>query len=63
MGFSKIEEVSRSHFNQKEIKSHKKGNYSKFSMMIQRMIQKKEKNYYNCVIEKVGDAHFLRKFE
>jgi len=32
-------------------------------MMIQRMIQKKEKNYYNCVIEKVGDAHFLRKFE
>lgn len=32
-------------------------------MMIQRMILKKEKNYYNCIIEKVGDAHFLRKFE
>ncbi|MDO8656750.1 MAG: NUDIX domain-containing protein [Nanoarchaeota archaeon] len=32
-------------------------------LMIEKFIQQKGKNYYDCVMEKVGDVHFLRKFE
>ena len=32
-------------------------------MMIEKMIKKQEKNYYNCVLEKKGKKHMLRKFE
>ena len=32
-------------------------------LMINRMIKNQEKNYFNCVLEKIGENHFLRKFE
>jgi len=32
-------------------------------LMIERIIKKRESGYYDCVIEKVGDRHLLRKFE
>jgi len=32
-------------------------------LMIKKMLQQREKNYYNCVIEKRGEEYFLRKFE
>ena len=32
-------------------------------LMIEKIITRKEGNYYNCVLEKVGDEYFLRKFE
>ena len=31
--------------------------------MIKKMIINKEGNYFDCVLEKVGEEHFLRKFE
>ncbi len=32
-------------------------------LMIVKMLKEREKNYYNCVIEKCGENHVLRKFE
>jgi len=32
-------------------------------LMIEKMIVNKEKNYYDCVLEKSGDNHTLKKFE
>ena len=32
-------------------------------LMIDKMVKRKEKNHYSCVIEKLGDKHILRKFE
>lgn len=32
-------------------------------LMIEKMIKNKEKNYYNCILEKSGDNHILKKFE
>jgi len=32
-------------------------------LMIDKMIKRKEKNHYSCVIEKLGDKHIIRKFE
>lgn len=32
-------------------------------LMIKKMILNKEKNYYNCIIEKIGNEHKLRTFE
>jgi len=32
-------------------------------LMIERIIKKRESRYYDCIIEKVGNRHFLRKFE
>lgn len=32
-------------------------------LIIQKIILNKEKNYYDCIIEKIKDKHFLRKFE
>lgn len=32
-------------------------------LMIEKIILNHEGNYYNCVIEKTGDSHILRKFE
>jgi len=32
-------------------------------LMIQKMVKDKEKNYYDCVIEKNGEEHILKKFE
>ncbi len=32
-------------------------------LMIEKMVIDKEKSYYECVIEKCGDKHILRKFE
>jgi ADP-ribose pyrophosphatase YjhB (NUDIX family) len=32
-------------------------------LMINKMLKTKEKNYYNCVIEKSGNDHILKKFE
>jgi len=32
-------------------------------LVIEKMIKAKEKNYYNCIIEKSGNEHILRKFE
>lgn len=32
-------------------------------LMIEKIILKKEKNYYDCVIEKKDNKHFLRKFD
>jgi len=31
--------------------------------IIERMIKNAGEGYYNCVLEKVGDEHYLRKFE
>lgn len=31
--------------------------------LIEKMVKTKEKSYYNCVIEKIGDSHLLRSFE
>jgi ADP-ribose pyrophosphatase YjhB (NUDIX family) len=31
--------------------------------MIEKMIKNRGKSYYNCVVEKIGEDHFLRKFE
>ena len=31
--------------------------------IIEKMVQKRANNYYNCVVEKVGEHHLLRKFE
>jgi ADP-ribose pyrophosphatase YjhB (NUDIX family) len=32
-------------------------------VMIERIIRNRESRYYDCVTEKVGDRHILRKFE
>lgn len=32
-------------------------------LMIKKIVLNKEKNYYICIIEKVGDAHILKQFE
>jgi len=32
-------------------------------LMIEKIIKNKEKNYYNCILEKVGDSYTLRKWE
>lgn len=32
-------------------------------LMIEKMVKNKGKSYYECVIEKSGVSHFLRKFE
>jgi 8-oxo-dGTP diphosphatase len=32
-------------------------------LMIKKMLLNKEKNYYNCIIERIGKDHILRKFE
>ena len=32
-------------------------------LMIEKILKNKEKNYFDCVLEKVGEEHFLRKFE
>lgn len=32
-------------------------------LMIEKLIKNREKGYFNCVIEKIGDEHHLRKFE
>lgn len=32
-------------------------------LMIEKIIKRKESNYYDCVIEKIGEDHILRKFE
>ena len=63
----------------REIKADKEGKLDWFSLdkleemkasiipsdylMIENMIRKRRSNYYNCVIEKIGDNHILRKFE
>lgn len=32
-------------------------------VMIEKIIKNREKNYYDCIIEKSGENHILRKFE
>jgi ADP-ribose pyrophosphatase YjhB (NUDIX family) len=32
-------------------------------LMIENIIKNKKKGYYNCVLEKIGDNHILKKFE
>jgi len=32
-------------------------------LILEKMVKNKEKNYYDCVIEKQGDKHILKKFE
>lgn len=32
-------------------------------MMIEKMLRNKEKNYYDCILEKIDEKHILRKFE
>ncbi len=32
-------------------------------LMIEKMILNNGSNYYNCILEKIGDEHILRKFE
>lgn len=32
-------------------------------LMIENLVRNKKKEYYDCVIEKIGDGHFLKKFE
>ena len=33
------------------------------NLIIEKMVRNKEKNYYDCVIEKKGEEHILKKFE
>lgn len=32
-------------------------------LMIERMVVNREKNYFNCVLEKIGEEYFLKKFD
>lgn len=32
-------------------------------LMIEKIIKNKESNYYDCILEKIGDNYFLKKFE
>ena len=32
-------------------------------LMIQKIIKNREKNYYNCILEKIGNNYILKKFE
>lgn len=32
-------------------------------LIIEKIVKNREKGYYNCILEKNGDNHFLKKFE
>jgi len=50
-------------FDMKEIERSKHLIIPSDIMMIEKMIRKTEKRYYDCILEKLGQKHVLRKFE
>lgn len=50
-------------FDLASIEQHKAEIIPSDYLMIEKIVKKKEKNYYNCVIEKQGDRYLLRRFE
>jgi ADP-ribose pyrophosphatase YjhB (NUDIX family) len=50
-------------FNLTEIEQFKNQIIPSDYLMIEKMVKNKEKNYYDCVIQKVQNEHILKKFE
>lgn len=50
-------------FNLDEIESIKDQVIPSDFLMIEKIIKNKDKNYYNCIIEKSGENYILKKFE
>lgn len=50
-------------FNLTELESIKHKLVPSDFLMIEKIIKNKESNYYDCILEKINDDYFLRKFE
>jgi mutator protein MutT len=61
--FPEIENKNLGWFELNEIEAMKDEIIPSDFLMIEKLVRNREGNYYNCVIEKTGDSHVLRKFE
>lgn len=61
--FPETENENLKWFDMEDIEKHRGKIIPSDFLMIEKIVRKKEGNYYNCVIEKDGDSHILRKFE
>jgi len=50
-------------FNMNHLEEMKENIIPSDYLMIENMIKDRKSNYYNCVLEKIGDKHVLRRFE
>ncbi len=61
--FEEQEEGKLKWFDLDSIENHENNIIPSDYLMIQNMVKNKNGNYFDCVIEEIGDNHTLKKFE